>query len=99
MGLKSTCVAAALAAVVVAVVGGSGPAGAATGCPWMKRGQSPDQRANELIAAMTLDQKISQVHQSNPPWLFYYGTAGHIDGVPELCIPTLVLSDAGSGVA
>jgi beta-glucosidase len=65
----------------------------------MKPGKSPEQRANELIAAMTLDQKIHQLHQSDPPWMFYYGTAGHIDGTPELCIPTLVLSDAGSGVA
>jgi beta-glucosidase len=48
---------------------------------------------------MTLDQKLHQVTYSNPPWFTYYGTAGHIDGTPELCIPTLVLSDAGSGVA
>ena len=27
------------------------------------------------------------------------GTAGHVDGIPELCVPDLVLSDAGSGVA
>ena len=68
-------------------------------CPWMASGKSPEQRAGELIAAMSLDQKIHQVHQSDPPWMFYYGTAGHIDGNPDLCIPTLVLSDAGSGVA
>jgi len=36
---------------------------------------------------------------SEPPWFLYFGTAGHIDGTRELCIPTLVLSDAGSGVA
>src|SRR3954463_9941672 len=68
-------------------------------CPWMQKGMSPEQRASELIAAMSLDQKIHQVHQSDPPWMFYWGTAGHIDGTAELCIPTLVLSDAGSGVA
>ena len=77
---------------------GGGSAQAA-GCPWMEAGKAPEQRANELIKAMTLDQKIHQVHQSDPPWMFYWGTAGHIDGTPELCIPTLVLSDAGSGVA
>ena len=65
----------------------------------MQPGKSPEQRANELVKAMSLDQKIHQVHQSDPPWMFYYGTAGHIDGTPELCIPTIVLSDAGSGVA
>src|SRR4051795_5872849 len=68
-------------------------------CPWMQSGKTPEQRADELIHAMTLDQKIHQVTFSNPPWFAYYGTAGHIDGTPGLCIPTLVLSDAGSGVA
>jgi hypothetical protein len=29
----------------------------------MKPGQTPAQRANELVAAMNLDQKIHQVHQ------------------------------------
>jgi beta-glucosidase len=88
----------AVATTAVAMSGGAGAAQAAD-CPWMKAGQSPEQRANALIAAMSLDQKIHQVHQSDPPWMFYFGTAGHIDGTPELCIPTLVLSDAGSGVA
>src|SRR4051812_5525589 len=68
-------------------------------CPWMQGAKTPEQRAGELIAAMSLDQKIHQVTFTNPPWMAYYGTAGHIDGTPELCIPTLVLSDAGSGVA
>jgi beta-glucosidase len=99
MGLMRIAMAATLAAVVVALVAGSASADTVTGCPWMKPGQPAEQRANELIAAMTLDQKIHQVHQSDPPWMFYWGTAGHIDGTPELCIPTLVLSDAGSGVA
>ena len=35
----------------------------------------------------------------NPPWFTYYGIAGHVSGIPELCIPDLMLSDAGSGVA
>src|SRR3954463_10994749 len=64
-------------------------------------GESPagGGRADERVKAMTLDQKIHEVTWSNPPWMFYYGTAGHVDGTPPLCIPTLVLSDAGSGVA
>ena len=99
MGSKRMAVVAALAAGSVALVGRSGSAQAAGSCPWMESGKSPVQRANELIAKMTLDQKIHQVHQSDPPWMFYWGTAGHIEGTPALCIPTLVLSDAGSGVA
>src|SRR3954447_8795722 len=86
---------------VLGVLGGSSPASAQNAsCPWMNAaGKSPVQRANQLIGAMTLDQKIHQVHQSSPPWMAYYGTAGHVDGTPELCIPVLSLSDAGSGVA
>jgi beta-glucosidase len=95
---KMRALAAGTVAAVVALFGGAASARAAD-CPWMQAGKSPEQRANELIAAMTLDQKIHQVHQSDPPWMFYFGTAGHVDGNPDLCIPTLVLSDAGSGVA
>src|SRR5436190_761703 len=88
---------AALAALLLAV-----PAAHAQSqptCPWMQAGKTPEQRADDLIGAMTLDQKLHQVTFSTPQWFAYYGTAGHIDGTPELCIPTLVLSDAGSGVA
>src|SRR3954464_9338181 len=92
------CLVALVSLAVLGALPGAGVAQAA-GCPWMNSHKSPDQRANELIAAMSLDQKIHQVHQSNPPWFFYYGSAGHIDATPELCIPALVLSDAGSGVA
>jgi beta-glucosidase len=97
--MRLRVVAAAAAALALAMTGGTASAQAADPCPWMKPGKSLEQRANELVAAMSLDQKIHQVHQSDPPWMFYFGTAGHIDGTPELCIPTLVLSDAGSGVA
>ena len=65
-------------------------------CPWMDPTQSPDQRAHELIAAMTLDQKISIVHQHS--WMAPYGTAGYIPGDASLCIPDLILSDSGQGV-
>src|SRR4051794_19392708 len=84
----------AVAAVLLAA-----PTAHAADCPWMQAGKTPEQRADELIHAMTLDQKIHQVTFSTPQWFAYYGTAGHIDGTPALCIPTLVLSDAGSGVA
>src|SRR4051794_40254837 len=99
MGYTRRLLLATTAAIIAGILGGAGTANAAADCPWMKPGQSPEKRAGELIGAMSLDQKINQLHQSSPPWFLYYGTAGHIDGTPELCIPTLVLSDAGSGVA
>ncbi len=66
---------------------------------WMDPQDSADHRADALVAAMTEDQELHMLTFSNPPWFAYYGTAGHVDGIPELCVPDLVLSDAGSGVA
>ncbi|MBJ7357000.1 glycoside hydrolase family 3 C-terminal domain-containing protein [Nocardioides sp.] len=65
----------------------------------MDKSKSPEKRADALVAAMSLDQKLHMLTFSDPPWFLYYGTAGHITGIDELCIPDLVLSDAGSGVA
>jgi beta-glucosidase len=48
---------------------------------------------------MTQDQKLHMLTFGNPPWFTYHGVAGHVAAIPELCIPDLVLSDAGSGVA
>jgi beta-glucosidase len=67
-------------------------------CPWLDASQTPDQRTNELVAAMTLDDKIAMVHGTEPT-MGYYGTAGHVAANPRLCIPDLLLNDAGAGVA
>jgi beta-glucosidase len=64
----------------------------------MNTAQTPDQRARELVAAMSLSDKITMVHQPNPDG-YHYGAAGWIPGNPSLCIPDLVLNDAGQGVA
>lgn len=90
----------ALSGVVLAACVAAGahlsPARAAA-CPWMNRAQSPDRRARELVAAMSLDDKITLVHQSE--YLDqYYGTAGYIPANPSLCIPALTLNDGGQGV-
>jgi beta-glucosidase len=58
---------------------------------------SPNQRAQRLVSAMTLDQKIAMLSQSQPVWA-HYGAAGFVPGQPSLCIPDLVLNDAGQGV-
>jgi beta-glucosidase len=63
----------------------------------MDASKSPDRRAHELLAAMSLDDKITIVHQAQPIWQ-HYGAAGYIPGNPALCIPDLVLNDAGQGV-
>ncbi|WP_370287816.1 beta-glucosidase [Nocardioides sp.] len=67
---------------------------------WMDPRDSADERAEALVAAMSTTQKLHMVtFGDTPPYLLYYGTAGHVTGIPELCVPDLVLSDAGSGVA
>ena len=93
---------AVLLAAVLATVVPSAPAATAEAGPcaaWMDKSASPSKRADALVGAMTLDQKLHMLTFSDPPWFLYYGTAGHITGIEELCIPDLVLSDAGSGVA
>src|SRR3954470_9691547 len=70
---------------------------AATACPWMDAKKSPDERAQMLVKAMSIDDEIAMVHQSAPIWS-HYGAAGYVAGNPSLCIPDLVLNDAGQGV-
>src|SRR4051812_18814267 len=66
-------------------------------CPWMDTKKPVEQRTNELVKAMSLDDKITMVHQGAPIWS-HYGVAGYVPGNPSLCIPDLVLNDAGQGV-
>ncbi len=84
----------ALSSTPAATAGAAGPCAA-----WMDRTTSPEARADALVAAMSTDQKLHMVTFSDPPWFLYYGTAGHVTGIDALCVPDLVLSDAGSGVA
>jgi beta-glucosidase len=85
------------ASVAVASVGAPAPARAADACPWMDATKSPEQRAQQLVSAMTIDQKIAMLAQAQPIWA-HYGVAGYVPGQPDLCIPDLVLNDAGQGV-
>jgi beta-glucosidase len=87
---------------VVSVVAGSGVPGASAQATspcaaWMDVKKSPDQRAHALVAKMSIDDKIQMVSQNVPIWA-HYGAAGYIAGNPALCIPDLVLNDAGQGV-
>src|SRR2546423_7405224 len=73
------------------------PAQSSPNCPWMNRSLSSDDRAQMLLAKMTLAQKDQLLYQSQPVWA-HYGVAGYIPAQPDLCIPDLVLNDAGQGV-
>ena len=79
----------------------------AAGHPWMNTALSPADRANALIAAMTLDQKIEQMQNvptlntelqdENPP-CGLQDIGRHIEGIPELQIPTLRFANGGNGI-
>jgi beta-glucosidase len=84
-------------AVPVVFLGASGPVHAAAPCTWMDTSKTPDRRAQELLAAMTLDEKITMVH-GNGDIFVYYGMAGHIPANPALCIPDVTLNDGPAGV-
>jgi beta-glucosidase len=90
---------AVLAVVACVLAGASVRAQAASAsCPWMDTSKSPVRRADMLIKAMSMSQKLNETTFSNPPWFTHYGTAGHVNGDSSLCIPDVNMSDAGSGV-
>jgi beta-glucosidase len=68
----------------------------------MKSALSPSTRANELLGAMSLSQKVSMVSGDGASALNVVdanlGDAGSISAIPGLCVPPLELNDAGNGV-
>ncbi len=106
----------ALAMGIVLFVAGSaslhaqfGAPHAAPSGPWSNKSLSPDQRADLVIAQMTLDEKIQLLHglgwrslfmpTESGPAVRSLGGAGFIPGIPRLGIPDLQMSDAAVGVA
>ena len=62
---------------------------------------SPDQRADLVMAQMTLDEKITLVHGTGgfaAPGARSNGGAGVIAGIPRLGLPDLQLADSAVGV-
>ena len=100
--IRITALVAALAGVLL-IAGVTGPAAPrvarakAASCPWMNTKLSADSRAQMLLSAMSLADKIAMVHQPQPDGA-HYGAAGYIPAIPSLCVPDLVLNDAGEGV-
>ncbi|HEX9139260.1 MAG TPA: beta-glucosidase [Steroidobacteraceae bacterium] len=76
--------------------------------PWLDARQSPDERAELALAAMTLPEKLSLLHGPMPaeppgqePTSIPEGaipTAGYIPGVRRLGIPAMFETDASLGV-
>ncbi len=84
-------------AVAGAVVCPATAPASTTACRWMNNSLSPNQRAEMLLGAMSLWQKVSMTYQQ-VPIATHFGAAGYIAGIPSLCIPDLVFNDAGQGV-
>jgi len=91
------------ASVVAVVTGGwaavpaarpSAGAVAADSCPWVRSTAPIAARVAQLVAAMTLHEKIQLVHGTG-------GTpyAGYVPAIPRLCVPALKLHDGPGGVA
>jgi beta-glucosidase len=69
--------------------------------PWMDTSLAPATRASLLVDAMTLDQKVQQLHgqRSTTPELPECGTSGrHVPGIPELAIPTFRITNGPVGL-
>jgi beta-glucosidase len=93
--------AAILMTFLLAPVVAQRPPQAASAGPWMNRDLSPDQRAEMVVAEMTLDEKISLAHgpggfQAAGPRS--NGGAGMIPGIPRLGLPDVQLADSAVGV-
>jgi beta-glucosidase len=105
-GLAAAAMALALA-VTPALAQPAPPPQKAAG-PWMDKTLSPDQRADLIVKAMTLDEKISLLHANgweeimSPPDKLprrALGNAGFIPGIPRLGIPDMQMADATVGVS
>jgi len=75
--------------------------------PWMNTSLPPEQRAELLISHMTLEQKVEQLSNdtrpaknpaNRPPGCEFTSTGRHIQGIPELGIPTVRMINGGTGV-
>src|SRR6185503_5635184 len=73
--------------------------------PWMNRELTAEQRADLLIAEMTLEQKVQQISNdtrpaqidaNRPPGCGFAPIGRHIQGIPELGIPTVRMVNGGT---
>ena len=101
------CVALTVGSITVSFAQGKPEtAGAASDKPWMNMSLDPDARADMMVQAMTIDEKIQLVHGAGwgvlrpgavvPPG--DNGGAGFVPGIPRLGLPDINLADSAVGV-
>jgi beta-glucosidase len=97
--LAALCLAAAAASILT----GEARAGGAAGCPWMSRVLSPENRTTQLLAAMSLSDKLALLTGVDPHAALGVADGplyvGYVPGNPGLCIPALTLNDGPAGVS
>ncbi|HEX3705089.1 MAG TPA: glycoside hydrolase family 3 C-terminal domain-containing protein [Mycobacteriales bacterium] len=84
------------AVTATSLTSASAASSATASCPWMNTHLSANRRAQELVARMTLAQKISELYGRGD--ITHYGAANSIPAIPSLCIPEQVSNDAGAGL-
>jgi hypothetical protein len=58
-------------------------------CPWVGSAAPVPARVDEVLAQMTLAEKLSMIHGSSAS----DGYAGYVPAIPRLCVPALKLED------
>jgi len=85
---------------VATFTGTAAPSATAADLAWMDTNLAPQERATLLVDAMTPDQKFQQIAMKpieNPEICPYYSTGRHVEGIPELSIPTLRMTNGPGG--
>jgi beta-glucosidase len=89
-----------IAAIAISVAGilplHAAPPDNAAAHPWMNRALTPEQRADLLLHAMKLEDKIAMLHGIDP--MPIQGYVGYILPDPKLQIPALRMADGRAGV-
>jgi beta-glucosidase len=91
--LMAGLLAASLAAPAAAMAAPSSAVRASAACPWVGSKAPIDARVAQVLAQMTLDEKITMVHGAASS-----AYTGYIPGDARLCIPALKMQDGPVGV-
>jgi len=63
----------------------------------MNAAQTPQARADELLAAMTLAEKVSMLHGINTS-ANSFATVGYLPAIPRLNVPAVTMTDGPAGI-
>jgi beta-glucosidase len=91
---RAAAVVLAVVAAPLAAVSAAAPhaAAATTACPWADSTAPISTRVSELMAQMSLSQKISMMTGTGGSYV------GNLAAIPSLCIPAMNLEDGPAGV-